>query len=270
MRNVRCDMKKIFAVLFTAALLAAPAFAQDAVYSLNVVGFQKTTLSGPDKSGMFSNPFETGELRLLDIFGTNTLTKGTTPAACDKIRFWDPSSQKYISVAQYIDGLFYLLTPAGAWDPGYIVTNPVVEAGTGFWITSATGSEGERLFTFVGDVIDARTNSVSLIAGYQAISYPFSSSLHISNAAFVASGATKSTTPGSADQIRVWNKTTEAYESYALYTDNQWYKLTAAGAWDPSYTVCTHIFEPGSSFLYYARSAFNWIEPSQYYDDLFN
>lgn len=238
---------------------------EDSVYSVNIIGVQKVDLPPANQLRMASMPFVAGSNTLIEIFGTNQLKQGSTPAACDRIRFWDASEQAYVSVAQAINGVFYYLSGEG-WAPGYPEANDLaVEDGDSFWIVSASDAGSGRQLAMVGDIISEPTNSVPVVAGYQLLTYPFSCEMALSNTTLIACGATSASTPGGADRIRLWNSELQAYEGFALAPDNKWYKLSGNG-WQIPYTVSTHVFTPGEGFFYWAQNPFTWAEPNPYPD----
>jgi hypothetical protein len=258
---------RFLGTLLVSFLLAAPALhaQEDAVYSVNILGVQKVDLPEANQFRMSAMPFVAGSNTLIEIFGTNQLKQGSTPASCDKIRIWNAASQQYVSMAQGPDGNFYYLTDSGAWDfgPG-VANNYVLNDGDGFWIVSGSGASSSRELAMVGDIISEPTNEVSIVAGYQILTFPFSCEMPIHDTSLVGSGATSSSTPGGADRIRVWNAGTQTYEGYGLAPDNQWYLLTSSGAWDPGYVVSTHVFTPGEAFFYWAQTPFTWEELNPY------
>lgn len=88
----------------------------------------------------------------------------------------------------------------------------------------------------------------------------FNCGLAIQEATFVSCGATGSSSPGGADQIRV--EVNGEKKQWALGPDNQWYLLNESGGWDSGYVLCDHVLAPGEVFLYWCRNAFVWVQPS--------
>ncbi|HNR94843.1 MAG TPA: hypothetical protein PKK36_09595, partial [Kiritimatiellia bacterium] len=161
MRNVRRHAEKIFMVLFAAALLAAPAFAQDAVYSLNVVGFQKVAAK-PTALTLAGNPFESPDPELNSLISTQ-LTAGSSYGVADKILKWDSDTQSYV---YYYLGNNARSGVVNKWvlstDEGVPTTNAYLNNDDGFFIQTVAASTQQVVM--VGDVVNDPEISKSIPA----------------------------------------------------------------------------------------------------------
>jgi hypothetical protein len=264
MQNYHANLKLKIAGLLAASVAFLPATSQaedDAVFSVNIVGFQRLEL--PVNGFMFASmPFETPNNTLSEIFGTNTLRKSSFLASTDKIIIYDPLSFEYQRWAQRTDGIFYKANNATEWSER-IAGDPVVPRGGGFWIASASGTATNTI-TFVGNIVSDPSTVVDLVAGIQIVGYPFSTEFSLANTeGLVASGASKSSFLAQTDRITVYDPKTSLYQRYALRGDGIWYKANDAAEWGLR-IAAEEIIPAGSAFWYEARNGFAWEEPNPY------
>lgn len=245
----------------TVCSFLATAHADDSVYSVNVVGFQKKELPPAGEFILSAPPFEKGQpATLLSIFGTNTLKQNDVLLNCDRIVMHDPDEQTYQAWAQWTDGVFYKANNAAEWAAG-IAGNPEVPTGTGFWIVSASDSAPERAITYAGDVVFADSQSVGIIEGFQILAYPFSSDILLQDTSFFDDGAANNDVMLLCDRVHVYRD--GSYQAYALWTDGQWYKANNAAEWAAG-ILATNMLSAGEGFFYEARASITWAETNKY------
>ncbi len=247
-------------MLFPATLHAQT----DAVYSLNVVGFQK--LQAFDESRKYkltATPFEAEDPNINSVISTQ-LTGGTSYGNSDDILKWDPTNQQYLK--------YYLVGDVP--DPHFkhkwydmqtsdVASNTDMLPGEGFWIRSRQSYT--QTVVVVGDVVDDDDFTNHITAGFNLLSYPYSASIALNDTSFTNGGVGGSSF-GSSDNIYIWNSTNQVYEKYFLVGDvgdphfnHKWYDLQTSD-------TATNIYlEPGMGFWYRHRgSGFDWIEPKPY------
>jgi len=257
-------MKKAWMVALVLGVASAVALATD-VMSVNIVGFAKKTVK-PGKFYIMGSNFDTlpGNNTLKDIFGTNTLAQSGNLGLCDVVMMWSPSSLTYIAFAQY-EGDFYLAKNQTQFNLG-IASNPVVYAGEAFWLAVAASTPMKDV-TIMGEVRANTNASVPLVTGFQMVSYPFSTEINIQSTAFATStGAGKSGNLGLADKIMVWDPDA-GYQSYALYTDNAWYKAKNQAEFNLG-ILATNVLKMSEGFWYEAINTHTWAEPNPYLSNL--
>jgi len=259
MRNVRRHAEKIFMVLFAAALLAAPAFAQDAVYSLNVVGFQKVA-AVPTAFTLAGNPFESPDPELNTLVSTQ-LTAGASYLAADKILKWDSDSQTYIR--------YYLRNNARAgvvnkWvlstDEGVPTTNAYLNNDDGFFIQTIAGSTQQVVM--VGDVVNDAEISKSIPAAFSLHSYPYSAPIAIKD--MNLTNATSGASYLASDKLMVWDAAQQQYVRYYFRNNaragvvNKWVAALDEGV------ETTDVINPNDGFWIQALSQFQWVAKRPY------
>ena len=236
------------AVILAAVSLVAQtgSFAQDEVYSVNVVGFQKLTAVSSGLT-MVSVPFSKSSNTLDGVVGPQ-LTAGKTSTSADNISIWNAVSQRYETCwLKLADSNWYTLAGAKA-------TNQIITS-MGLFVQNRTATS--RVVVVSGDVPNASRITNNLLPGLNLVSYPFSTDVDI-NQSGLTNGKTGKTS-SSADNIRIWNSGTKQYDSYWLKTDRKWY--TFAG--DLASNVRVGF---GVGFWYQNRTniVFDWSEARPY------
>lgn len=247
---------KRFVVAVALALIACGAFAQTgAVYSLNVVGFQKS-LSTPSGLTMAGMPFDDDNADLeLNVLVSTQLTSAASYASADKIFMWDPTAQAYVR--------YYLrnYTRAGITNKWVNSTNDTVPTTdafllpeAGFWVSSPFAVT--QTVVLVGDVVDETVLTNTLLVGLNLVSYPFSSDRAIKD--MNLTNGTSASTYASADKIMAWDEQSQQYVRYYFrnYTragiTNKWVLST-------NDTVeTTDSIPAGAGFWYSAIAQFDW------------
>jgi hypothetical protein len=266
MQNYHANLKLKIAGLLAASVAFLPATSQaedDAVFSVNIVGFQKQDLPPSGQFVLASVPFETGDpATLLSVFGTNSLRQANNPTLCDRIILFDATSQTYQTWAQWTDGNFYRANNLSQWqadiqsnNPG----NPEIPAGTGYWMLSSSSSATNSI-TYVGNVVMTDQQVVAMPVGLDIRGYPFSSAVSIADIGFVSSGAAGNNNYLLADQISIYEN--GAYRTYALRA-GKWYEANSLANWQQAIEADFEL-QPGQGFFYRARSAFSWTENNPY------
>ena len=220
-------MKKAGLIVASLVLAGAAAMAQTPVYSVNAVGYVKTTVA-PNKYTLLGSPFAkvgsgSAPIVISDLMGTNNaLGDGAV------VYFYNGSG--------YVGETFY---QDYGWDPG---TNDATRADA-FWFTSPTNVS----VVFAGEVPGssyAATTSVAIAHGYQLVSYPYPVSIAASNTAL-------GLVANDLDVVYKWNGT--AYVGYTYYLGY---------GWDPQDLT----FNPSEGFWYYRDQpgSVTWNEPMPY------
>jgi len=183
------------------AFASVNAFAQGPVYSVNIVGFQKVTPS--NQFTQVSNPFVQTNFTLDTVIG-DQLAGAPDIDSADNVHYWNGTTYVRFFKA---DGIGDPNVDGHWFDEGLSPATQTFSPGTGFWIKR--NSSVTNTFVMVGDVQSAATQSVTINPGFSMISYPYSTSVGINDAAFInlASGATGATDIDTADNIYVWTGT---------------------------------------------------------------
>ncbi|NCD32988.1 MAG: hypothetical protein EOL87_06145 [Spartobacteria bacterium] len=269
-------MKKLIASTITALLAATTIYAaSNEVYSVNIVGFQKTEILPSGNLVLAACNFETGATNtLLGIFGTNNLVQNNLPSSCDRILLYDVTNQSYTTYAQWTDGQFYPAGTLNEWTTAIKNGTPVdpeVTLGNSLWIKSAPESTTTNIIAFVGDVVESPEVSIPVVEGFQLLSYPFSCSVGINETLLASSGAYAATLPADCDHIYLWSN--DGYSRYGLFTDGKWYPANTLTEWRTAITdgnPASNTIETGSGFFYEAQSSFVWTETNKYLTNLNN
>jgi len=245
-------------MLFPATLHAQT----DAVYSLNVVGFQKLQVFDESKKyKLTATPFEAEDPNINSVISTQ-LTGGLDYQEGDNIMKWDALHQQYEK--------YFLLGDVG--DTNYdhkwidseskVATNTDMLPGEGFWIRSRHGYT--QTVVVVGDVVDDDHFTNHITAGFNLLSYPYSASIALNDTTFTNGGHGGYDFQES-DDIYIWDQTNQQYQKYFLLGDvgdtNYDHKWI-----DSESKVATNTYlEPGMGFWYRHRgTGFDWIEPKPY------
>ena len=250
---------KSAAIVATTLLLASWASAQTAeVFSLNVVGFQKVTVSPSNTgAGLFleSTPFEQDLSNIDGVVGTNG-TAGITAAQGDNVILFDKYTQGYITY-----WLFSHVNPAlnRHWRSGSgLATNVYLYPGMGYWHKNQSGSNLN--IVLVGDVVADGTVTNAIVPGLQLISYPFSTSIRMTD--MTLTNGTPGTTAAQADNIMLYEN--QSFVTYWLFSHAN---PTLHRKWRSGSGLATNVFiQPGRGFWYRSRSAETnfWIEARPY------
>ncbi len=255
---------RLVALVTVAAGCMAQA-ATNTVSSANIVGYVQRTLPPNNKYILVGVNFTAngGNPTLKDIFGTNQLRAAANYIQADRVVLWDKQAARYQMYAMYTDKEFYPCNTAAQWNTAS-ATNPVVPLGSGFWIISAGGSTTTNTLYLSGDVVIEQSLPLSLSAGYQLVSWPFSADQSI--ATMTTTNLTKAANYILADRIVVWTGT--AYQQYGLYTDGNWYPCNTATEWNDALTETDRKISLGEGFWFIAKTAKTVTEQSPYYSNL--
>ena len=257
-------MRKAVAVLAVLATLALPALAQTAVYSANAVGFVKISVPPAGKFVLVGLNFEAvggGDLTLMDLFGTNSLRAGTSPANADKVLLYNAEEQRYYSYAfKKADSSFHEVLPVNRWNGES--ANPAIRAGEGFWIQSAQNSTETNVVTLLGQVISAEEVEFSIVPGLQMLGSQFTAWVDLAQEDWIGQGASAGTAPQRADQIMFYADDT--YYMYALkQADGKWHMTMPLNQWTGAATDTLPV-GIGVGLWYLARSSFTWFVTKPY------
>lgn len=234
--------------------VACAAFAAEEVTSVNIVGYSKVPIPPGGGATMVALAFDAFDSTLLGIFGTNQLAQNVRAGNADSIYIWNTAESRYDRYYQRPDGQFY------QYGTG-VVSNPVVEAGMSFWVSSPMGSVETKEITLMGEVVSVNTQMTAMVNGQQMVAYPFSSEMKIKESGLASSGATASSRAGDADSIYVW--TGGQYVRYYLDASGQWYIY---GTGQP--VGDADVIPVGQGFWYEAKAPFTWVETNRYLHNL--
>lgn len=224
-------MKKLVTA-FAACALAGLAFAQ--VESVNIVGYSTITL----KQGfnMLSCNFDgvgaAAGMTLDELVPGTTagLTGAATPPNADNILVFDAATQGYT-----IYYLYYATKGTTTYNNKWVLnaTTPAgvtLESGDAFWINVKNTTDLPA--TFVGQVPAEASKTLTLKQGFNMIGAIFSADWDPNGlgTAFWAANGTGAATPPNADNVLVFDATTQNYTTYYLYYatkgtttyNNQW------------------------------------------------
>jgi len=259
-------MKKMVAILIAGAAFSAASYAQtNTVSSANIVGYVQRTLPPNNKYILVGVNFTAngGDPTLKDIVGTNQLRAAVNYFNADRVVIWNKQTARYQTYAMYTDKEFYPCNTMAQWNTAS-ATNPVVPLGSGFWIISAGGSTTTNTLYLSGDVVTEQALPISLSAGYQLVSWPFSADQSI--ATMTTTNLTKAANYFNADRIVVWTGT--AYQQYGLYTDGDWYPCNTMTEWNNAPSETDRKISLGEGFWFIAKTAKTVTEQNPYYSNL--
>lgn len=252
-------MKRFFYLVAFLTFAFDPGFGQtNEVFSRNAVGFVKVTIppgGGYALVAVNFNSFDGSNLSLLDIFGTNQLTKANVYARADKVYVWNYDLDDYKRYAQKTSGDFY---EQADWVTG-AATNPVIVKGSGIWLQSPHSATNERAIFIAGQVVSNSVSSNAVVPGYQCIGSPFSAELVMTNNNWLADGASGNNDKDQADQIITWNGAD--FERYGLAADGRWYNWTnwVGDAVDRIITL-----GEGAWYVSKTNVTWTWTQPKPY------
>jgi len=261
-------MKKLGAFLVGLGLVTGSVFAAatNSAVSINTVGFVNKTLTAGEWLLTTCNFQKVGggTNTLLDVYGTNQLAQNDLLGLCDLVILFNPNSATYQTFAQWTDGNFYLANDGGQWGDS-IVSNAVIPVGTAMWVVPAGNQVGAKKLTLAGEVVSVATQQVSIVSGWQLVGYPFTCDMPLQQTGLAASGAAKNDLLGLCDLVIVWTGT--AYQTYALWTDNNWYMANDGGQWGDS-ILASNSLHLAEGFWYIAQNNMTWSETNKYLNNL--
>ena len=244
-------------------------------------GYARVAKPGNGKLNVVGIPFRTTNQTLNSLMDPLQFSGHyLSPGSADQIMIWDAGTQGYLNLALYdarsFGEQYAYLTGWKAYTnfTGATYLNPVLPPGSAVWLKGSTADD--RQATVAGEVMmdAAATNAIK--KGLQLVANPFSETIGLSNLHIQAHATGHYLSPGSADQIMVWDAGTQGYLNLALYD--------VAAYYGPQYAYLTGwraytnfaggpyvnpVFEPGKGFWYRAVSNdFEWVETNPYLDGL--
>jgi hypothetical protein len=258
-------MKKILSAAIMTGLISGAAFAQTTVSSANIVGYVQKNLIPEQYLLVGVNFTSNGENPTLkEIVGTNQLRAASNPIFADRVVVFDTAAAKYQAYAQYDGDMeFYPCNTIQEWNTAS-ATNPVIPVGSAFWIRPASGATTTNTLYFSGDVVMDEQKDISLVDGYQLVSWPFSADQDI--ATISVSNLTQNVNPVFADRIVVWEG--DHYQRYGLYTDGNWYPCNTIQEWNDAIEETTRKITLGEGFWVISQGAKTVTEQNPYFDNL--
>lgn len=256
-------MKKFVTFLIAGVAVFATSHATNTVSSANIVGYVKRDIP-PGQYTLLGVNFGNGAQTLVDVLGTNQLRSSADFATADRVMLFDKVSATYKRYAlKSPQNLFYPCNTVMEWYTG-TATNPVIPAGTGMWIIPASGVSTTNTIYMSGDVVTAPTSVVSIVEGYQLVSYPFSSDMTLGSIS--TSNLTKSADFATADRIIVWENNT--YKRYGLKNDGKWYPCNTVAEWYTAPAETNRVLGLGEGFWLISQGAKSYVVPSPYFNNL--
>jgi len=250
------------AILIAGMAVTASA-ATDTVSSANIVGYVKKDIP-PGQYTLLGVNFGDDMQTLVDVLGTNQLRSSSDFATADRVMLFDTVSATYKRYAlKSPQNQYYPCNTVAEWYTGS-AANPVIPVGTGMWIVPASGATTTNTIYISGDVITAPTSVVSIVEGYQLVSYPFSSDMALS--AISTSNLTKNADFTKADRIVVWNG--NAYKRYGLKNDGNWYSCETVAEWYTSAPETNRVLRIGEGFWLISQGVKTYVVPSPYFNNL--
>ena len=271
-------MKKSL-VIAAAAMIGASAFAQT-VTSANVVGYIKADAPAAGAYNLIAlTQFTDGSasLDIQDLIGNiadlNSDVRGSSADAADKLYIYNGSGyDQYAVFEDGNDGPYWASVNEPGWDAGQVMFGNTrvnaatvsVARATACWLQTGTGGTPTSPISS-GEVFDDSSYDVSLSSGYNLLSFPFSSSVNLTNLT-VTGAATdgQGSSYADADQIFVYNGS--GYDQYALYeegTEGPYWASINEDGWDPGQVMfgnttvneANATIEMGTGFWYYSATA---------------
>jgi len=245
------------AVLFFVALAPCAVLAVTNTVS-RPVGILNATIS-ESNSVLLSLPFDPFDDGIAQIFD-GYLTGGLTVNDSDQVLKWDAQAQAYETYWQDLLGIWKK-------DPELLETTNTLRPGEGFWIVTQDGN-GTQTVYFVGDVILAPTNAVTLLGdtsdALNLFSLPFSSKLGLNATDLANDGAAGAAAQTNADEVT----DTILDEQFFLF-DNGDTNHPAYRKWvDANTNIANVELLIGQGYWYNRRvtNALSWTEARPYAD----
>ena len=248
----------LFAVVCSGVALSS--FAQQEVYSPNVVGFQKLTVpSSNSGSGLFlgSTPFNRDVANLDEVLGTNGVAGSSTTG--DNVVLFDKSSQTYST--------YWLGSNANPalhrhWrNTSRLATNVYIEPGVGFWYRNRLNSNS--ILILAGEAVDDTAVTNIIVPSLQILSYPYSTSIRLADMTLTNGKAGNSYQ--TADNLTLYESTNQAYTSYFLNSNSV--NPALHRKWRTTSALATNVYvQSGRGFWYLSRLSTNflWVEIKPY------
>jgi len=243
-------------------------------------GFVKAAKPETGKLSMVGIPFVTSDQTLNSLMDPLQFSgHHLSPGSADQLTIWDADTQDYLNLALYdvrsYGAQYAYLTGWKAYTnfaSGAPYVNPVLPAGAAVWVRSAPTS-GAGKVTIAGAVVAAAATTNDIVQGLQLVANPFSDSISLSNLNVKANATGHYLSPGSADQIMVWDAGSQSYVNLALYDvasyyGSQYANLTGWKAYTNFASGAPYVspmLPPGQGFWYKAVSNdFEWVETNKY------
>jgi hypothetical protein len=249
------------------ALIVAAIGVHAAVTSVNIVGYNSVALEPGQRiimSAPLYDPSGDGTNTLISVFGTDQLVQSDYPTSADRVALWDTVTSSYQYYAQWTDGHFYKANTADEWNDGILADDDVIPAGASFWLIHPAASPSSEI-SILGEVKggSSDTQEVAIAIGYQLSASPYAAEIAIQDIAKIADGATPSDYPTSADRIVTWDPVAQAYQTYALWTDDSWYKANTADEWNDG-IAATGTVPISGGFWYISQTGFTLADACPY------
>jgi len=256
-------VKNIGVFLVLVSGLASVSMAQSTVASANILGYTKKQIT-PGQYTLLGVNFGDENQTLIDVLGTNQLTSSSDFATADRVMLFDPIETVYRRYAlKSPQNEFYPCNTVLEWYTSS-ATNPVIPIGTGLWIIPASGATETNTLLLSGNVALAPTSLVSVIEGYQLISYPFSADMALGDISI--SNLTQSADFATADRIILWDGDT--YSRFGLKNDGKWYPCNTVPEWYTSPAETNRVIHLGEGFWLVSQGVTTYVVPSPYFSNL--
>lgn len=214
--------------------------------------------------------FGDGGSTLNEIVPIEQYNGSTLLATADRVIVWDPGTQSSATNALFDDTASEGTTVEwrAADDFAGSAVNPVIPAGSGFWVESI-GSAVDSNLIVAGNVVSSQSVTNQIVAGLQMLAYPFSVVVDL-NATQLKDNATGAAFFADADRVIAWNVATQTYVTYALFDDTAYGGSTIEWRDGNSFTSPPGAIPLGLArgFWVKAKSAFSWVETNPYFNSL--
>ncbi len=270
-------MKIMRATLILFVALAAMAFADDSnvVSSANIVGYIQTDSPEAGKFNIVSLvQFSDGSNTVHIQDAINNLDQLNSAGTdgwddADKLIIWNGDNYEKYGLFHESAGSNYWMESGGKWDRAgrESPADAYLSRGFAVWYISGIGGTPTN-FTTSGDVYLDDTFDVTLNGQLSILSYPYSSSINLTN--LVISNATAAGTDGWDDADKIIVFTGLNYEKYGLFQPptGSPYWMESGGKWDRAGRESPDTLELdlGSGFWYVSPSGVKTIGFTRIYD----
>ncbi len=255
-------MKNTMTWLLAVCLIFTGTFVMAAdVPSVNAVGYQ--TVNVAPKLNMMSLNWNgiggTNKISVQELMDISNLKKGTSPSTADNLILWDKSTQKYTTLYLYDWATSYW---DGKWVSGGKIATNMISVGDGMWLKNTSGSD---VTIQISGQVPNGSNTLHVFPGNRKIT--MFGSAYSADRAVNEMGLTngvKGTSPSTADNLILWDKSTQKYTTLYLY---DWATSYWDGKWVTGGKISTNVLGMGEGAWYKRFTGsgdLNWYESRPY------
>ena len=234
--------------------------------SAKMWGYARVDRRGSGKLNVVGIPFFSSNQTLNSLMDPQQFSGDRLSAgAADQIMIWNASTQAYVNLALYVNGTNRNWKPVKGF-PISAATNPVLPAGSAVWVRGS--ATGDWKVVVAGEVVMTEVATNTILKGLQLIANPFSDMVGLNDLSLRDNATGHKVSAGSADQIMIWDVSSQTYINLALYdsgTNKSWKPVQGF----PTSAATNPVFKPGQGLWYRAVSNdFPWVETNAYLDSL--